>query len=101
MDVIEDIFSEVANELESYIDNETRAKLEDLESRVRQRWGGTKPYIRKSAIKRKAQEAALNDINRGVPLKEAMQQNGVPRATLYNLLKHRQRSKNDRRDITN
>ncbi|SFI31273.1 hypothetical protein [Nitrosomonas sp. Nm34] len=85
-DIVEDIFSQIREIMGNQFHGEVFIKLNQIEARVRQKWGGTEPYIPKNREKKKAKEKAANDLKNGVPPKEVIKSTGISRTEVYRLL---------------
>lgn len=88
-DVIEDILAEIREIYESGFNGEIYIKLDQIEARMRQKWGGTEPYISKHKHKKKERQRAYAELQKGVPPKEVSKRTGVSRSLLYAMLRKR------------
>ncbi len=89
-DIVEDIFSRVKEILGDKFNGEIIVKLENEEEKIRQSWGGERPYISSTKSKRqKKNKKVLRDLNEGRPIEEVVSNNGISRAAVYRLLKRK------------
>lgn len=90
-DIVEDIFSRVRQILGSRFDGEIAIKLEREENFVRKAWGGSDIYIPKikRCSRKITKEAAISDVNNGIPVKEVIKNRGISRTEMYRLLKRK------------
>ncbi|AKH39150.1 MULTISPECIES: helix-turn-helix domain-containing protein [Nitrosomonas] len=83
-DIVEDIFSQIREIMGNQFHGEIFLKLTQIEARVRQKWGGTEPYVPKSREKKRAK--AANDLKNGMSPKDVMKTTGISRSEVYKLL---------------
>jgi len=88
-DIIEDIFFRVKEVLGAQFQGEIILKLEQEEKKIRMDWGGTEPYIPKKPDRNKAKQRAIEQLNRGVPIKKVVNDTGICRTQVYMLLKRK------------
>jgi hypothetical protein len=82
-DIVDDFLTRLQQHVPS-VAPETRLQLE---SSLRQSWGGTEPYVGKRLSSRSRTWAVANGLRRALPLREVFQSAGVGRSTGYNILK--------------
>lgn len=86
-DIVEDIFFRIKAVLGHEFNGAIEIKLDEEEKRIRMDWGGTEPYIPKKKDRTKAKQIALEQLNRGVPIKNVVNDTGISRTQVYMLLK--------------
>ncbi len=86
-DIVDDIFTRVKAILGDEFNGQIVVKLEDIETRIRQDWGGTEPYISKKRDIEKRKSIALEKLKEGKSLKEVAKQAGICETYVYMMRK--------------
>lgn len=88
-DIVDDIFTRVKAILGDDFKGQIVVKLDDVETRIRQDWGGTEPYISKKRDIEKRKAAALEKLNKGASVRDAAKQAGISETYVYMILRRR------------
>lgn len=88
-DIIEDIFIRIKEVLGDEFQGQIVVKLAGIETKIRQDWGGTEPYIAKKRDIQKRKAAALEKLKQGLSVKLAAKQSDVSENYIYMMLRRR------------
>lgn len=64
----------------------TEHMAREVETQVRQKYGGDRPYVAKDVERDERREKAKADLDRGVPVRVVSSRHGISRSSLYELL---------------
>lgn len=67
----------------------TEHMAREVETQVRNKYGGDRPYVAKDVEREERREKARTDLGRGVPVKVVARTHGISRSAVYQLLKRR------------
>lgn len=90
-DIVDDIFSRMRQILEDKLCGEIADQLDEEEKRVRRSWGGTEHYVatRSNRDVLETKKKAMDEINRGVSVKDVVKHTGISRTEMYRLLSNK------------
>ena len=81
-DIVDDFLSRMA----TYIPDAPAEVRYQIESSIRQTWGGTEPYVGKRISRTTRTSMVAHGLRQARPLSEVFAQAGVPRRTGYRIL---------------
>jgi hypothetical protein len=81
-----DIIDDFLTRLQQHVPNVAPETRLQLESGLRQSWGGTEPYVGKRLSPMSRSWAVANGLRRSMPLKDIFKSAGVSRSTGYRIL---------------
>lgn len=88
-DIVDDIFTRIKDILGDEFQGQIVVKLDDVETKIRQDWGGTEPYIARKKDIQKRKSVALEKLKCGLSVSEAAKQSGVSETLIYTMLRRR------------
>jgi len=86
-DIVDDIFNRIKNILGDDFKGEIALKLENEEKTIRQFWGGTTSYILRKKIDKERRKKAMEELKKGVPVKQVSEITGMSKVHIYRLLR--------------
>lgn len=88
-DIVDDIFTRIKAILGDDFQGQIVVKLDDVETKIRQDWGGTEPYIARKRDIEKKKADALDRLKSGLSVSEAAKLSDISESSIYRMLKRR------------